>query len=103
MLLDSATALHKGMTTGEPKTAVRRTVAATCTPSRGGWRLRWSRAARPAVARGRRGRGPRRGPGAIAPAAQGVWLPGGSVTMLHQPTARTDLAAWAEDTVACFA
>ena len=35
----------------------------------------------------------------IAPLAQAVWLCGGSVTMLHQPTARTDLAAWAEDTV----
>ncbi|MDN5930607.1 MAG: fatty acyl-AMP ligase, partial [Pseudonocardia sp.] len=39
-------------------------------------------------------------PAAIAPAAQAVWLCGGSVTMLHQPTARTDLASWAEDTVA---
>jgi fatty-acyl-CoA synthase len=28
-----------------------------------------------------------------------VWLVGGSVTMLHQPTARTDLAVWAEETV----
>ena len=38
-------------------------------------------------------------PAAIAPAAQAVWLTGGSVTMLHQPTGRTNLAAWAEDTV----
>ncbi|MBB5153603.1 fatty acyl-AMP ligase [Saccharopolyspora phatthalungensis] len=38
-------------------------------------------------------------PGVIAPAVQGVWLGGGSVTMLHQPTQRTDLAHWAEDTV----
>jgi fatty-acyl-CoA synthase len=38
-------------------------------------------------------------PARIAPAAQAVWLAGGSVTMLHQPTARTDLAVWAEDTV----
>ena len=38
-------------------------------------------------------------PATIAPAAQAVWLLGGSVTMLHQPTARTDLAAWAEETV----
>ncbi|MBC8092274.1 MAG: fatty acyl-AMP ligase, partial [Pseudonocardia sp.] len=38
-------------------------------------------------------------PASIAPAAQAVWLCGGSVTMLHQPTARTDLGAWAEDTV----
>ena len=37
-------------------------------------------------------------PVAIAPLAQAVWLVGGSVTMLHQPTARTDLAVWAEDT-----
>jgi fatty-acyl-CoA synthase len=38
-------------------------------------------------------------PARIAPAAQAVWLAGGSVTMLHQPTPRTDLAVWAEDTV----
>ncbi|HVK20775.1 MAG TPA: fatty acyl-AMP ligase, partial [Actinokineospora sp.] len=38
-------------------------------------------------------------PVTIAPAVQAVWLAGGSVTMLHQPTPRTDLAEWAEDTV----
>ncbi len=38
-------------------------------------------------------------PAVIAPAAQAVWLAGGSVTMLHQPTPRTDLVEWAEDTV----
>ncbi|MCA1673554.1 MAG: AMP-binding protein, partial [Actinobacteria bacterium] len=38
-------------------------------------------------------------PALIAPAVQGVWLAGGSVTMLHQPTPRSDLAAWATDTV----
>jgi len=38
-------------------------------------------------------------PALIAPAAQAVWLVGGSVTMLHQPTARTDLVAWAADAV----
>ncbi|HEX2132288.1 MAG TPA: fatty acyl-AMP ligase [Actinophytocola sp.] len=38
-------------------------------------------------------------PAAIGPAVQAVWLAGGSVTMLHQPTPRSDLAAWAEDTV----
>ncbi|HVE97377.1 MAG TPA: fatty acyl-AMP ligase [Pseudonocardiaceae bacterium] len=38
-------------------------------------------------------------PALIAPAVQGVWLAGGSVTMLHQPTPRADLAAWAADTV----
>jgi fatty-acyl-CoA synthase len=38
-------------------------------------------------------------PTLIAPAVQGVWLAGGSVTMLHQPTHRADLAGWAADTV----
>jgi fatty-acyl-CoA synthase len=38
-------------------------------------------------------------PALIAPAVQGVWLAGGSVTMLHQPTPRVDLASWAADAV----
>lgn len=38
-------------------------------------------------------------PGLIAPAVQAVWLGGGSVTMLHQPTPRTDLGHWATDTL----
>jgi fatty-acyl-CoA synthase len=36
----------------------------------------------------------------IAPAAQGVWMRGASVTMVHQPTPRTDLVRWAEETTA---
>ena len=36
----------------------------------------------------------------IAPTAQGVWMRGATVTMLHQPTPRTDLLLWAEDTTA---
>jgi fatty-acyl-CoA synthase len=39
-------------------------------------------------------------PADVAPAAQAVWLAGGSVTMLHQPTARTDLTRYAADTLA---
>src|SRR5690349_23331222 len=35
----------------------------------------------------------------IAPTAQGLWMRGASLTMLHQPTPRTDLAVWAEDTL----
>ncbi len=35
----------------------------------------------------------------IAPTAQGLWVCGASLTMLHQPTPRTDLAVWAEDTL----
>ncbi|GLY25149.1 fatty acyl-AMP ligase [Micromonospora sp. NBRC 101691] len=38
-------------------------------------------------------------PGQVAQVVQGVWLAGGSVTMLHQPTARTDLAVWRDDTL----
>lgn len=38
-------------------------------------------------------------PSQIAPAAQAVWLCGGSVTMLHQPNPRTDLEAWTADTL----
>lgn len=34
----------------------------------------------------------------IAPACQATWMRGGSVTMLHQPTPRTDLAVWGSDT-----
>ncbi|MGV0853318.1 fatty acyl-AMP ligase [Mycolicibacterium phlei] len=35
----------------------------------------------------------------IAPTAQGLWMRGASLTMLHQPTPRTDLMVWAEDTM----
>src|SRR3954471_8972814 len=35
----------------------------------------------------------------IAPTAQGLWMRGASLTMLHQPTPRTDLVVWAEDTI----
>ncbi|MFC4605491.1 fatty acyl-AMP ligase [Rhodococcus kronopolitis] len=34
----------------------------------------------------------------IAPACQAAWMRGACVTMLHQPTPRTDLAVWARDT-----
>jgi fatty-acyl-CoA synthase len=39
-------------------------------------------------------------PAEIAPTAQGVWMRGASLTMLHQPTPRTDLLRWAEETAA---
>ncbi|SCL21463.1 fatty-acyl-CoA synthase [Micromonospora pallida] len=38
-------------------------------------------------------------PGEVARVAQGIWLAGGSLTMLHQPTPRTDLAVWRDDTL----
>jgi fatty-acyl-CoA synthase len=36
----------------------------------------------------------------IAPAAQGIWMRGASLTMLHQPTPRTDMQRWAAETAA---
>ncbi|HXV93902.1 MAG TPA: fatty acyl-AMP ligase [Pseudonocardia sp.] len=100
MLLDAAARSPRAMTTGEPHAPVRRP---------------WSevhRTARRVAAALRAGSGEVPGlrhgaavgilaaePASIAPAAQAVWLSGGSVTMLHQPTPRTDLAAWAEETV----
>ncbi|CAM2808689.1 fatty acyl-AMP ligase [Saccharomonospora xinjiangensis] len=86
---------QRGMVTGEPREPVRRT-----------WFEVHERARR--VAGGLIEAGLRPGgavavlagaPELIAPTVQGVWLAGGSVTMLHQPTARTDLAKWAEDTL----
>src|ERR1700694_2854265 len=35
----------------------------------------------------------------IAPTAQGLWMRGASLTMLHQPTLRADLQVWAQDTI----
>ncbi|HET7741540.1 MAG TPA: fatty acyl-AMP ligase [Mycobacterium sp.] len=34
----------------------------------------------------------------IAPTAQAVWMRAATLTMLHQPTPRTDLVVWAEET-----
>ncbi len=39
-------------------------------------------------------------PAEIAPTAQGIWMRGASLTMLHQPTPRTDLQRWASETIA---
>jgi fatty-acyl-CoA synthase len=36
----------------------------------------------------------------IAPTAQGIWIRGACLTMLHQPTPRTDLQRWAQETAA---
>ncbi len=84
----------RGMVTGEPHTPVRHT-----------WREVHERARR--IAGGLAAVGVGRGdtvgvlagaPVEIAPTAQGLWMRGASLTMLHQPTPRTDLAIWAEDT-----
>lgn len=95
LLLTSATESPRGMTTGEPGAPVRRT-----------WPEIHIQARRTAADLTAAGVGPGCSvallagePALIAPTAQAVWLAGGSVTMVHQPTLRTDLAVWAEDTV----
>jgi fatty-acyl-CoA synthase len=84
----------KGMVTGEPQTPVRHT-----------WTEVHQRARR--VAGGLAPAGVGHGdavavlagaPVEIAPTAQGIWMRGASVTMLHQPTPRTDILRWAEET-----
>src|ERR1700730_3524055 len=85
----------RGMVTGEPHEPVRHT-----------WLESRERAGR--VAGGRAAAGVGHGdavgvlagfPVEIAPTAQALWMRGASLTMLHQPTPRTDLAVWAEDTM----
>ena len=95
-MLDTAARSSRGMTTGEPKPPVRRTwpeVHVTARSMAGALR---TAGLAPGSAVGVLAAEP----AAIAPAAQAVWLCGGSITMLHQPTARTDIVAWAQDTVA---
>ncbi|HEX6347623.1 fatty acyl-AMP ligase [Umezawaea sp.] len=97
-MLDTATGpggRAKGMTTGEPNAPLRRT-----------WAEVHERAARLAGGLVEGGAQPGAAvavlaadPAEIAPAVQAVWMAGGSTTMLHQPTARTDLAEWAADTI----
>ncbi|MCV7249989.1 fatty acyl-AMP ligase [Mycobacterium koreense] len=85
----------KGMVTGEPHAPVRHT-----------WLEVHERARRIAGGLAANEVGPggvvgvlAGAPVEIAPVAQGLWMRGASLTMLHQPTPRTDLAVWAEDTL----
>jgi fatty-acyl-CoA synthase len=85
----------KGMVTGEPVEPVRHT-----------WGEVHERARRVAGGLAAAGVGPGDAVGVlagapveIAPTAQALWMRGASLTMLHQPTPRTDLVMWAEDTV----
>src|ERR1700692_4003194 len=83
-----------GMVTGEPHEPVRHT-----------WGEVHERARRIAGGLAAAGIGPGDAIGVlagfpveIAPTAQGLWMRGASLTMVHQPTPRTDLVVWAEDT-----
>ena len=84
----------RGMTTGEPDAPVRRTWAQVQERA-----LRVSAALRPELAVGDGVAVLAADPALVAPAAQAAWLSGWAVTMLHQPTPRTDLAQWADDTL----
>jgi fatty-acyl-CoA synthase len=85
----------KGMVTGEPDAPVRHT-----------WAEVHERASRIAGGLARAGIGHgdavavlAGAPVEIAPMAQGIWMRGASLTMLHQPTPRTDMARWAAESI----
>lgn len=89
----------KGMVTGEPSAPVRHT-----------WAQIHEHARRIAGGLAAAGVGPgdavavlAGAPVEIAPTAQGIWMRGASLTMLHQPTPRTDLQRWARETTAVIA
>lgn len=91
----NAATVTTGMVTGEPHEPVRHT-----------WGEVHERARRIAGGLAAAGVGPGDAVGVlagypveIAPTAQALWMRGASLTMLHQPTPRTDLVVWAEDTM----
>ena len=95
-MYDNAQSSRKGMITGEPDAPVRHT-----------WGQVHERSRR--VAGGLAAAGVGHGdavavlagaPVEIAPTAQAIWMRGASLTMLHQPTLRTDLQRWADETTA---
>ncbi|AQT78692.1 long-chain fatty acid--CoA ligase [Mycolicibacterium litorale] len=90
----SAMTSRKGMVTGEP-----------ANPTRHTWCEVHERARRIAGGLAAAGVGPgdvvavlAGAPVEIAPTAQAIWMRGASLTMLHQPTPRTDLQRWAAET-----
>jgi fatty-acyl-CoA synthase len=92
-MFGEALTTSRGLTTGEPHSPVRHT-----------WREVHQRARR--VAGGLAAGGVGHGdavpmlagePVEIAPTAQAIWMRGASLTMLHQPTPRTDLQLWADE------
>jgi fatty-acyl-CoA synthase len=90
----NAQASRRGMVTGEPAAPVRHSWAQVHEKARciaGGL-------ARAGVGHGDAVAVLAGAPVEVAPTAQAVWMRGASLTMLHQPTARSDLQSWAKDT-----
>jgi len=85
-----------GMTTGEPREPVRTSWADVHAAACAGARVLAAHGVRPgdavAILAAK--------PFEVAPVAQAAWLAGASVTMLHQPTARTNLATFGAETAA---
>jgi fatty-acyl-CoA synthase len=95
-MYSNAQSSSNGMVTGEPHCPVRHT-----------WAQVHERARRIAGGLAAAGVGPgdavpvlAGAPVEIAPTGQGIWMRGASLTMLHQPTPRTDLQRWAAETTA---
>src|ERR1700733_14586924 len=96
MMYSNAQSSSNGMVTGEPQCPVRHT-----------WAQVHERARCIAGGLAAAGVGPgdavpvlAGAPAEIAPTGQGIWMRGASLTMLHQPTPRTDLQRWAKETTA---
>ena len=95
-MYENARRSTRGFVTGEPHTPVRQS-----------WAEVHARARRVAGGLAAAGIGPgdavavlAGAPVEIAPTAQGIWMRGASATLVHQPTPRTDLVRWAEETTA---
>ena len=95
-MYENAQRSTRGFVTGEPHTPVRQS-----------WAEVHERARQVAGGLAAAGVGPgdavavlAGAPVEIAPTAQGIWMRGASATMVHQPTPRTDLVRWAEETTA---
>ncbi len=96
MMVNNARWSDNGMVTGEPEAPVRRTWAEihqhACHLAGGLAAAGVGHGDAVAMLAG--------APAEIAPTAQAIWLRGASLTMLHQPTPRTDLQRWAQTTIA---
>ncbi|GAA3677491.1 fatty acyl-AMP ligase [Lentzea roselyniae] len=98
LLLATARTSETGMVTGEPHTPRRRTWAEVHTRARSVAATLTSSGLRPGAAVAVLAVEP----DLVAASVQGAWLVGASVTVLHQPTPRTNLSTWVQDTLAAL-